>query len=59
MAHISVVTPVRPPTPKLVNVAAYARVSTNGTEQLASLSAQVSYYSRLIQSTPGCEVTLV
>lgn len=53
MAHISVVTPVRPPTPKLVNVAAYARVSTNGTEQLASLSAQVSYYSRLIQSTPG------
>ncbi|MDR6939469.1 recombinase family protein [Arcanobacterium hippocoleae] len=53
MAHISVVTPVRPPAPKLVNVAAYARVSTNGTEQLASLSAQVSYYSRLIQSTPG------
>ena len=53
MAHISVVTPVRSPAPKLVNVAAYARVSTNGTEQLASLSAQVSYYSRLIQSTPG------
>ncbi|SQI24555.1 recombinase family protein [Corynebacterium jeikeium] len=53
MAQVSVVTPVRPPTPKLVNVAAYARVSTNGAEQLASLSAQVSYYSRLIQSTPG------
>ncbi|OFT81723.1 recombinase family protein [Corynebacterium sp. HMSC29G08] len=53
MAQVSVVTPVRPPAPKLVNVAAYARVSTNGTEQLASLSTQVSYYSRLIQSTPG------
>ena len=53
MAQVSVVTPVRTLAPKLVNVAAYARVSTNGAEQLASLSAQVSYYSRLIQSTPG------
>ncbi len=53
MAQGSVVTPVRPLAPNLVNVAAYARVSTNGAEQLASLSAQVSYYSRLIQSTPG------
>lgn len=42
MAQVSVVTPVRPLAPKLVNVAAYARVSTNGAEQLASLSAQVS-----------------
>lgn len=53
MAQVSVVTPGRTLAPKLVNVAAYARVSTNGAEQLASLSAQVSYYSRLIQSTPG------
>lgn len=53
MAQVSVVAPARPPAPKLVKVAAYARVSTNTVEQFASLSAQVSYYSRLIQSTPG------
>lgn len=35
------------------NVAAYARVSTTKDAMLHSLSAQVSYYSELIQSTPG------
>lgn len=35
------------------NVAAYARVSTSKDTMLHSLSAQVSYYSDLIQSTPG------
>lgn len=35
------------------NVAAYARVSTSKDTMLHSLSAQVSYYSELIQSTSG------
>ena len=35
------------------NVAAYARVSTSKDTMLHSLSAQVSYYSDLIQRTPG------
>jgi hypothetical protein len=34
-------------------VAAYARVSCGKEAMLHSLSAQVSYYSQLIQSTPG------
>lgn len=53
MAKIEQVTPVRPVRVKLVNVAAYARVSTASERQLSSIAAQVSYYSRLIQSTPG------
>lgn len=39
--------------PKQKRVAAYARVSCGKDAMLHSLSAQVSYYSRLIQKTPG------
>lgn len=39
--------------PKLLNVAAYARVSSAKDAMRQSLSAQVSYYSELIQSRPG------
>lgn len=53
MAKIEQVTPAKPVRVKLVNVAAYARVSTARERQLSSIAAQVSYYSRLIQSTPG------
>ena len=42
-----------PPIPKLTRVAAYARVSSGKDAMLHSLSAQVSYYNRLIQSHPG------
>ncbi|MFW0185075.1 recombinase family protein [Rothia sp. CCM 9418] len=47
--------PTRPITPKRLRVAAYARVSETTGRLPASLSAQVSHYSRLIQSTPGWE----
>lgn len=43
----------RPAVPTLKNVAAYARVSTAKDAMLHSLSAQVSYYSELIQQEPG------
>lgn len=36
--------------PKLLRVVAYCRVSRNGDAMLHSLSQQVSYYSKLIQS---------
>ena len=39
--------------PKLTRVAAYARVSSGKDDMLHSLSAQVSYYSDLIQKHPG------
>ena len=39
--------------PKAKRVAAYARVSSGKDEMLHSLSAQISYYSELIQSHPG------
>ena len=42
-----------PPIPKLTRVAAYARVSSGKDAMLHSLSAQVSYYNRLIQSHPS------
>ena len=42
-----------PKMPKLVNVAAYARVSSGKDAMLHSLSAQVSYYSDKIQKHPG------
>ena len=41
------------PVPRLLNVAAYARVSSGKDEMLHSLSAQVSYYRELIESQPG------
>ena len=39
-----------PKQPKAKRVAAYARVSSGKDEMLHSLSAQISYYSELIQS---------
>ena len=39
--------------PRLLRVAAYARVSSGKEAMLHSLSAQVSYYSGIIQRTPG------
>ena len=42
-----------PSQPKATRVAAYARVSNGKDAMLHSLSAQVSYYSNLIQSHPG------
>ena len=41
--------------PKKKRVAAYARVSDGKESMLHSLSAQVSYYCKLIQGTPGWE----
>ncbi len=42
-----------PRLPRLLNVAAYARVSVDKDSMLHSLSAQVSYYSDRIQKNPG------
>lgn len=42
-----------PKQPIAKRVAAYARVSSGKDEMLHSLSAQISYYSELIQSHPG------
>lgn len=42
-----------PAQPKATRVAAYARVSSGKDAMLHSLSAQVSYYSNLIQNHPG------
>ena len=42
-----------PTAPKLIRVAAYARVSSGKDAMLHSLSAQVSYYNDLIQKHPG------
>ena len=45
--------PTLPERPKALRVAAYARVSTAKDEMLHSLSAQISYYSNLIQKHKG------
>ncbi len=45
----------RPVLPKKKRVAAYARVSVESERMRHSLSAQVSYYSSLIQSNPDWE----
>ena len=42
-----------PAKPKLLNVVAYGRVSSGKDAMLHSLSAQVSYYSEMIQNHPG------
>lgn len=42
-----------PTQPKMIKVAAYARVSSGKDAMLHSLSAQVSYYSDMIQNHPG------
>lgn len=47
------VRPAVEPVPMDKRVAAYARVSNGKDAMLHSLSAQVSYYSALIQKTPG------
>ena len=44
-----------PQMPKRKKVAAYARVSVDSEQLLHSLSAQVSYYSKLIQNNPNWE----
>ena len=44
--------PTKPIQPKLLRVAAYARVSSGKDAMLHSLSAQVSYYNDLIQKNP-------
>lgn len=49
------VTPTAPKPPKRARVAAYARVSSGKDAMLHSLSAQVSYYSSLIQNNPRWE----
>lgn len=50
---ISLVDRATLPLPKLKKVAAYARVSSEKDEMIHSLSAQVSYYSKMIQNHPG------
>lgn len=42
-----------PTQPKAKRVAAYARVSSGKDAMLHSLSAQISYYSEMIQEHPG------
>ena len=41
------------PRPRLLRVAAYARVSSGKDAMLHSLSRQISYYSQMIQKHPG------
>lgn len=53
MARLIKLTPQAPALPPRLRVAAYARVSKDTEQLLHSLSAQVSYYSDLIQHTPG------
>lgn len=50
---INVIEPIRSETIRIKRVAAYARVSTDTERLMHSLSAQISYYSDLIQKTPG------
>lgn len=52
---ITKIEPISAPVPKRMRVAAYARVSSTKDAQLQSLSAQISYYSKLIQSRPDWE----
>ena len=53
--RITLVTPSIPRLIKLLRVAAYARVSSGKDAMLHSMSAQVSYYSELIQRNPEWE----
>lgn len=55
MRKISTLKSEFPLPPKRKRVAAYARVSVNTERLLNSISAQVSYYSTLIQSNPEWE----
>ena len=49
---IQKIEPTTPIQPRLLRVAAYARVSSGKDAMLQSLSVQVSYYNDLIQGTP-------
>lgn len=55
MSKISVIEPKIPTIPKRCRVAAYARVSLESENLLHSLSAQISYYSEMIQKNPEWE----
>ncbi len=53
MPKITFIEGQKPVLPRKKKVAAYARVSRDTEQLMHSLSAQVSYYSDLIQRTPG------
>ena len=55
MAKVMCITPTFPSIKPRLKVAAYARVSTESDRLNHSLSAQISYYSELIQSNPEWE----
>ena len=55
MRKVSKIEPISPSLPPRKKVAAYARVSMETERLNHSLSAQVSYYSNLIQSNPEWE----
>ena len=52
MPQVQVIQPIQQQ-PKHLRVAAYARVSSDSTDQLNSLSVQVDYYTHLIQENPN------
>ena len=52
MRKIIQITPSMPQLQRKKRVAAYARVSMDSERLMQSLSAQVSYYSELIQKNP-------
>ena len=55
MRTVTKIEPTMSQMPKRKRVAAYARVSVDSEQLLHSLSAQVSYYSNLIQKNPNWE----
>ena len=55
MRKITIVAPPLPALPRKKKVAAYARVSVENDRTKNSFSAQVSYFSKLIQNNPGWE----
>ena len=55
MPKISRIEPTVPAIKQLKKVAAYARVSMQSERMMHSLSAQISYYSKLIQKNPDWE----
>ena len=55
MPKVTRIKPQQPILPPRLKVAAYERVSKDTEQLMHSLSAQVSYYSTLIQSTPDWE----
>ena len=52
MPQVQVIQPIQQQ-PKRLHVAAYARVSSDSSDQLNSLSVQVDYYTHLIQENPN------